>query len=77
MSEEERLVLEAHTRLRLLDPQQMAGAEENRVGKRRELDKLLADMEKALLATSETLTRTYFSHVLSSQLVPTVAEEVL
>ena len=47
------------------------------MGKRRELDKLLADMEKALLATSETLTRTYFSHVLSSQLVPTVAEEVL
>lgn len=76
LSEEERLVLEAHTRLRLIDPAQMAAVDENKVGKRRELDKLLADMGKALTATSETLTRTYFSHSqTSSQLVPTVVDE--
>lgn len=72
LRDEQRLVLEAHTRLRLLDPQALAEEGEDKVGRRRDLDRLLEDMQKALTATSETLTRTYFSHAqTSSQLVPT------
>ncbi len=71
LSEEERLVLAAHTRLRLIDPVALAEGGEDRRDKRRELDNLLADMRQALMATSEALTRTYFSHAqVSSQLVP-------
>ncbi len=76
LSEEERLVLEAHTRLRLLDPMALAEEGEGKVGRRRELDRLLGDMRQALMATSEALTRTYFSHAqASSQLVPVGTED--
>ena len=70
LNEEERLVLAAHTRLRLIDTVALAEEGEGRTGRRRDLDRLLEDMRQALMTTSEALTRTYFSHAqVSSQLV--------
>ncbi len=63
LSEVERLVLDASTRLRLSEPSALA---------RRDLDSLLTDLETRLRKISEMLSHTYFSHARDTrQLAPT------
>lgn len=72
LSGAQKLVLEAHTQLRLIDIAELAG--DNRAGTRRELDSLLAGQKKALTGTSEMLTRAYFTHAeIARPLVPETA----
>jgi uncharacterized alpha-E superfamily protein len=60
LSTEEQLILEATTRLRLASPETLVHTGE--VGRHKPLDQLLAYLEKRLMALSETMTLTFFSH---------------
>ena len=69
LSEEEQLILEALTQLQLSNTRHLA----ERSGQLRQgLEKLLARLAQLLHELSETLTRTYFSHVQGPQQLVTV-----
>ncbi len=69
-SQEERLLLEALTQVRLADPQALAEADEN-TQFRAKLDQLLVRLDRLLPAISDALTNSYFSHTdTPRQLVP-------
>jgi uncharacterized circularly permuted ATP-grasp superfamily protein/uncharacterized alpha-E superfamily protein len=66
---EERLILEALTQLRLADMEKLAQPAENQV--RKDLEQLLAQLERLLPALSDAITHGYFSHAEQPrQLVP-------
>ena len=74
LSEPERFMLDASTRLRLADPEILRQLD-NKTSKYENLDQLLAYLETRLQQTSSVLTQTYFSHARGvQQLAPTHQE---
>ena len=61
LNEEERLILEASTKLRLADPAVLAELD-NYPGHRKALDILLTDTYKLLSLTFYAISHTFFSH---------------
>ncbi len=77
ISEEERLILDAYTRVRLAEPARLAPAADE-AGVYGELDELLSTVTQLLWQLSEALTQTYFSHAQGPHLLaPTRPEEEL
>lgn len=74
LSEAERLMLDASTRLRLSEPEALILLD-SKTGTYDTLDQLLVYLEARLLKTSEVITQTYFSHARGvQQLAPTHQE---
>ena len=66
LSEEEQLILEALTQLQLSDTVELSERSEHTT-QRRGLEKLLVRLAQILIAISDVLTQTYFSHVQGPQ----------
>ncbi|HLC16391.1 MAG TPA: alpha-E domain-containing protein, partial [Thermodesulfovibrionia bacterium] len=74
LNEEERLILEASTRLRLADPAALAQVEPN-FADRKELENLLTDIYTLLSQTFYAVSHTFFSHAQPlHQLISSVRE---
>ncbi len=70
LSPEERLLLDARTRLRLSEPERLA-APDDAGDIRRNLKDLLDRMTRAFVQTSDALTQTYFSHAMGPRQIRT------
>ena len=66
LSEEEQLILEALTQLQLSNTVDLSERSDHTT-QRRELEKLLVRLAQILIAISDVLTQTYFSHVQGPQ----------
>ncbi|MDA0710558.1 MAG: alpha-E domain-containing protein [bacterium] len=75
LSEAERLMLDASTRLRLSEPELLTQVDSGS-GHYEALDQLLAALETRLLQTSRVLTQDYFSHARSIQQLSSTHQEL-
>ena len=76
ISQEEQLLLEAYTRLRLADTAKLAQVS-TETGICDELDKLMADLTDLLSQLSHVLTQHYFTHAQPQRQLTAIQSEVL